>query len=123
MNKNEKKNPKQADDELERAYEELQRAETPGADEYYSTGDIVYDIIFFIITVVGAFAWLMLMLLFISFVTLSVLHFELKYMILASVIFAIVAGIWYIRKKVPKYKGHTYKRVSNSGYNRRKKDE
>lgn len=104
-----------SEEELQQAYEQLQDAETPGTEEYYSTGDVVYDVIFFFITVAGAFFWLLLMLLFISFIFLSVLHFKLKYMILASAIFAVIAGIWYIRKKAPSYRGKKYKSSSDSG--------
>ncbi len=47
----------------------------------------------------------MIMLLIISFVTLSHLQFRIDKMILASVVFAVLAVIWYVIKMVRKYHG------------------
>jgi hypothetical protein len=73
------------------------------APPVYTAFDIVKDIIFFFVVVAVAFGWLLLMLLIISFVALSYLHMKFDYMILASVIFAIIAGIVYIIVKSRKY--------------------
>ena len=62
--------------------------------------DIVKDILGFAVTVVLAFGWMMLMLLIISFISLGYLHFEIKWMVIVSVVFAIGAGVFYIRGKV-----------------------
>ena len=62
--------------------------------------DIVKDILGFAVTVVLVFGWMMLMLLIISFISLGYLHFEIKWMVIVSVVFAIGAGVFYIRGKV-----------------------
>ena len=68
----------------------------------YTVKELVTDIIMGAILVVAAFFWMLVMLLIISFVTLSYLHFEIDTMKLASVIFAIVVGVIYIIKKILK---------------------
>ncbi len=78
-------------------------------EPFYTTGDVVHDVIFFIITVAVAFGWLLLMLLIVSFLTLSYLHFEWKYMLLASGVFAVLAGLIYIRKKERFYRGRKHR--------------
>ncbi len=72
-------------------------------DNPYDVRDIIKDIIFFFITVIGAFGWLMIMLLIISFVSLSYLHLKIDKMIIASVVFAIGIGVFYIIMKSKKY--------------------
>ncbi len=85
-------------------------------DNPYSVRDIILDIILFFVTVAGAFGWLMLMLLIVSFVSLSYLHMKIDKMIVASVIFAVAAGVFYIVMKSKKY------RKLNAEKRRRKKD-
>ncbi len=65
--------------------------------------DIVKDIIFAIIVGVLSFGWFLIMLLIISFVTVSYLHFEIEKMIVASVIFGIGAMILSAVSKAKKY--------------------
>lgn len=74
-----------------------------GLPPTYTPFDIVKDIIFFFVVVAVAFGWLLLMLLIISFVSLSFLHMEFDHMVIASIVFAIVAGIVYIIVKSRKY--------------------
>ena len=69
----------------------------------HSTFDIVKDILGFFFMTALAFAWLMIMLLIISFVTLSYIHFDIRYMIIASIIFAIAVAIYYIHRMSKKY--------------------
>ncbi len=65
--------------------------------------DIIKDIIFAIIVGVLSFGWFLIMLLIISFVTVSYLHFEIEKMIVASVIFGIGAMILSAVSKAKKY--------------------
>ena len=71
----------------------------------YDARDIIKDILFFFFAVAGAFLWLMLVLLIISFVTLSYIHMTIEFMMIASVVFAGIIGIVYIVSKVRKYSG------------------
>ena len=73
----------------------------------FDRSDVVADVIFFFLTVAVAFGWMMLMLLIISFVSLSYLHFHIKTMFALSVAFAILAALYYIWKMVRKYRGKT----------------
>lgn len=72
----------------------------------FTTKDIVLDVIFFFVTVLLAFGWGMLMLLIISFVTLSYLHFDIRFMIIFSVLLSVGTGIYYTVKKINKYKNY-----------------
>ena len=66
--------------------------------------DIVKDIIFFFLTTVFAFAYFMLVLLIISFITTSYLHFTIEGIFIASILVALGVGVYYIVKKVKKYR-------------------
>ena len=70
----------------------------------YDARDIAMDILGFFLTAAVAFAWMMLMLLIISFVSLSYLHFEIKAMVLVSLLTAVTAMVIYVVKKVKKYR-------------------
>jgi TRAP-type C4-dicarboxylate transport system permease small subunit len=70
----------------------------------FSGLDLVKEIIFCIIVMALAFGWMILMLLIISFVTLSYLQFNIKWMLIFSTIFAVLAGIFYVVQTVKKYK-------------------
>ena len=72
-------------------------------DNPYSVKDIILDIILFFVTVAVAFGWLMIMLLIVSFVSLSYLHMKFDKMIIASVIFAVAVGVFYVIMKSRKY--------------------
>lgn len=65
--------------------------------------DLVKDIIFFFVTVAVTFGYVMLLLLIISFITLSYLHFNIEGMMIFSGICAAVAGVFYIVKTVKKW--------------------
>ena len=67
--------------------------------------DIIHDILWFILSVALAFGWLLLMLLIISFITLSYIHFELKWMIIASSFFALIVAVLHLRSLIRKYRG------------------
>ncbi len=66
--------------------------------------DIVKDFIFFIITTVIAFAYWMLVLLIISFITLSFLHFTIEGIFIAAILGTLCVDIYYIWKTVKKYR-------------------
>ena len=66
--------------------------------------DIVKDIIFFFLTTVFAFAYFMLVLLIISFITTSYLHCTIEGIFIASILGAVGVGVYYIVKKVKKYR-------------------
>lgn len=70
----------------------------------YDARDIVLDVLGFFLTVGVAFGWMLLMLLIISFVSLSYLHFDIRFMLLAATIFGLAAAVVYIVKKVKKYR-------------------
>ena len=95
---------------------EILASEARAAEEEYNSYDyepvdIVKDIFGFFLTVAVVFAWVMVMLLILSFVTLSYLHFDIKWMFAASVLCAIGAGVLSLRHFVKKYKG---KRIRKS---------
>lgn len=73
------------------------------ADHPVAVGDVVHDVVFFIITSVGAFGWMMLMELLISFIAFRYIHFQIGTMVLVAVIFAVVVAIFYIVKKSAYY--------------------
>ncbi len=70
----------------------------------FTTQDVVLDIIMLFVTTAIAFGWMLLMLLIISFVTLSYLHIEIGTMLIISTVFAAISFVGYIIKKMVKYK-------------------
>ena len=67
-------------------------------------GEVVHDVVWFIVSVALAFGWLLLMLLIVSFLTLSYLHFELKWMIIVSLIFAVIVAVLHLRSLARKWR-------------------
>jgi cation transport ATPase len=74
--------------------------------------DVIKGVFGFIATVVLAFGWMMLMLLIISFIGLGYLHFEIKVMVLVSVVFAVGAGVFYIHGRI---RGARMRRIRKRG--------
>lgn len=64
--------------------------------------DLIKDIIFFLLYTVGMFAYCMLVLLIISFVTTSFLHFTIEGIFIASIVGTVALDVYYIVKKVKK---------------------
>ena len=64
--------------------------------------DILKDVIFFFITIAVSYAYLLLMLLIISFVASRYLPMKFDDMLLYSGVGTAVIGVWYIVKKVKK---------------------
>lgn len=84
--------------------EQLDRINTLYPQKPFTTRDVVLDIIFLFVTTALAFGWMLLMLLIISFVTLSYIHMEIDMMLVVSAVFAAVISVVYIIKKVKKYR-------------------
>lgn len=66
--------------------------------------DIIKEIIFFLITTAFVFGWCMLMLLIISFLTLSVLHFTIEGIVITAIVGTVCYDIYYIVRKVKEYR-------------------
>ena len=96
-------------DDTQETIHSMQKSADEMTEKYhanpFSVRDIVLDIIMFFVCVAGAFGWMLLMLLIVSFISLSYLHFKFDKMVLASVIAAIVTAIVYIILKARKYTG------------------
>lgn len=96
------------DDDTQKNIENLKARADELDHEYPVSGftykDIIMDVIFFFITTALAFGWMLLMLLIVSFVSLSYLHFNIDKMLIVSGVFAAAVAIGYIIKKVRKYK-------------------
>lgn len=80
------------------------KSENTGRREKYTKMDILKDFIFFLITTVCAMVWVMGVLLIISFVTLSYLHFTIEGMFITAVVCTVGVDIFYIVKTVKKYR-------------------
>ena len=66
--------------------------------------DIIKDVIFFFLTVAVSYGYILLMLLIISFVASRYLPMRFDDMLVYSGIGAAAVGVWYIVKKVKKYR-------------------
>ena len=92
-------------DETQAAVEILKKeaAQARKDEKPYTAGDVVHDSIFFVLTAAGAFGWLMLVLLIISFVGLGYVHITLKQMLLWSALFAVAVAGFYLFRMARKY--------------------
>lgn len=75
-----------------------------GRGEKFTKMDLIKDFIFFLITTACSMIWVMTVLLIISFVTLSYLHFTIEGMFITAIICTVFVDIYYIVKTVKKYK-------------------
>ena len=75
-----------------------------GRGEKFTKMDLIKDFIFFLITTACSMLWVMTVLLIISFVTLSYLHFTIEGMFITAVVCTVFVDIYYIVKTVKKYK-------------------
>lgn len=66
--------------------------------------DIAKDIIFFFVTTAIAFAYFMLVLLIISFVTISYIHFTIEGIFIMATVVTVGVDIHYVVKKIRKYR-------------------
>ena len=62
--------------------------------------DMIKDIIFFFLTTAFAFGYFMLMLLIISFISLSYIHFTIEAIVAISVVGTVIVDIFYVRGKI-----------------------
>lgn len=68
--------------------------------------DLAKEIIFFLLFTAAMFAYWMLMLLIISFVTSSFLHFSIEGIFIGAVLGTVALDIYYILRKVKKRRGN-----------------
>ena len=66
--------------------------------------DMIKEIIFFLIVTACAYAWWMLMLLIISFVSLSMLHFTIEAIYIMSAVGTVATDIFYVTRRVKEYR-------------------
>lgn len=66
--------------------------------------DIIKEIIFFLIVTAFVFGWCMLVLLIISFISLSVLHFTIEGIVITAIVGTVCYDIYYIVRKVKEYR-------------------
>ena len=66
--------------------------------------DIAKDIIFFFVTTAIAFAYFMLVLLIISFVTISYIHFTIEGIFIMATVATVGVDIHYVVKKIRIYR-------------------
>lgn len=66
--------------------------------------DMVKEVIFFLIVTAFAFGWWMLVLLIISFVTLSVLHFTIEGIVITSIVGTVGVDIYYVIHRVKEFR-------------------
>ena len=90
---------------VKRFKKDAERIQEMYPGDEFTTKDIVTDIVFFFVSVALAYGWMLLMLLIVSFVTLSYIHFEYSVMKIAASVFAAVIALVYIISKVRKYNG------------------
>lgn len=67
------------------------------------TADYVKAVLGFFVVTAAGFGWMLLMLLIVSFVTLSYLHFNIGKMLVASGIFAAVVAVIYVVFTIKKF--------------------
>lgn len=75
-----------------------------GKDKRFEPQDLIKGLIWDILVAVFVFAWVLLMLLIISFVTSGFLHFRIEKMIAASIICGVLALIFRFIMTIRKYR-------------------
>ena len=96
------------DDELQASVRNLQKEADEAMEKAREEGiaftDVVKDLILFVLTTALAFGWLLVMLLIVSFVSMGYLHMQLRHMLIASAVFAVIYAAVYVWKKIRKYR-------------------
>ncbi len=82
----------------------FKKRKTAGKEDKLGVLDIIKDIIFFFLMVGCTAGYVILLLLIISFVTLSYLHFSIEGILITGAVCGGIAGIYYIVKTVKKYR-------------------
>ena len=75
-----------------------------GLDKKYTPKDWVKDAIFFVLTVVGTYGYLLLMLMIFSFMTVAVIPLSFDWMLVIAGAGTVIVAILYIAKMIKKYK-------------------
>ena len=73
--------------------EAADRVKREGYEEKLGVKDVAVDILTVAVSALVGFGWMMLMLLIISFVSLSYIHFDIKTMLIASILTGVAAGL------------------------------
>ena len=92
--------------------------------------DLIKDIIFFFLTTAFAFGYFMLMLLIISFISLSYIHFTIEAIVAISVVATVIVDIFYVRgkikqrreEKIARKNSDFFKRLENVSWLKSKKE-
>lgn len=92
--------------------------------------DLIKDIIFFFLTTAFAFGYFMLMLLIISFISLSYIHFTIEAIVAISIVGTVIVDIFYVRgkikqrreEKIARKNSDFFKRLENISWLKPKKD-
>ncbi len=82
----------------------LIKRKSTGKEDRFGVLDVVKDLLLFFFVVFGTAAYVVLILLIISFLTLSYLHFTIEGMLIAGAVCGALAGIYYIVRTVKKYR-------------------
>lgn len=79
--------------------------------------NMIKEFVLFLLVTACAFGWWMLMLLIISFVMLSVIHFTIEAIFMIAIIGTVAIDVFYVVKKVKKYKKEAEEELRKSMYN------
>ncbi len=85
------------DDSVQKFKELSEKMKSEDYESRREIKDIVLVVLKVILYICVGFGWMMLMLLIISFISLGFIHMNIKHMVIASVIFAVLCGgycIW-----------------------------
>lgn len=74
-------------------------------DKIEAALDLAKEIIFFLLFTAAMFAYCMLVLLIISFVTSSFLHFSIEGIVIGAVLGTVALDVYYIMRRVKKRRG------------------
>ena len=73
-------------------------------NEVFTPKDWIKDAVFFLITTVVAYGYILLMLFILSFVLASLSLFTIEGMLITSAAGTVLVDIWYLYKMIKKYK-------------------
>lgn len=79
--------------------------------------NMIKEFVLFILVTACAFGWWMLTLLIISFVTLSLIPFTIEGIVIIAIVGTVAIDVYYIIKKVLKYKKAAEEELRKSMYN------
>ncbi len=79
--------------------------------------NMIKEFVLFILVTACAFAWWMLMLLLISFMTLSLIPLTIEWIFIIAIVGTVAVDIFYIIKRVRKYRKEMEEELRKSMYN------